>query len=205
MKKLEYKSYNIILEDFKKEMKYDGSQLSSQYIANNYNVLGNSILVFRGGMSLSPAEMVDIKDIQRESHLSEILISSDDSLHVIIEEFDIQPPNLEIEYYRLRLLILIVLEKLKEKSIKAVRRGTDIYIDEKKLNVAIASVGITNSKIHLGVNIKSSGFPKHVNALGLLELGFEEKQLEEWITSVVKQYINEIQMVKEDVVKTKSI
>jgi hypothetical protein len=205
VKEIEYKSYNIILEDFKKAIMYDGSQLSSQYIANHYNVLGNSILVFRGGMSLSPAEMVDIKDIQRESHLSDILISSDDSLHVIIEEFDIQPPNLEIEYYRLRLLILIVLERLNEKGIKAVRKGTDIYINEKKLNVGIASVGVTNSKIHLGVNIKSSGFPKHVNALGLLELGFKEEKLEEWIITIVKQYINEIQMVKEDVVKTKSI
>ena len=98
LKKIEYRSYNIVVEDFENNIIYDGSQLSSQYTANNYNVLGNSILVFRGGMSLSPAEMIDIKDIQRESHLAEILISSDDSLHVIIEEFDIQPPNLEIEY-----------------------------------------------------------------------------------------------------------
>ena len=205
LKKSEYRSYNIVVEDFKNNIIYDGSQLSSQYIANNYDVLGNSILLFRGGMSLSPAEMVDIKDIQRESHLAEILISSDDSLHVIVEEFDIQPPNLEIEYYRLRLLTLIILEKLNIKGIKAQRKGTDIYIDEKKLNVAIASVGVTNSKIHFGLNIGNSGFPQHVNAIGLLELGFKENQLKEWIISVVKQYIDEIQMVKEDVSKTKSI
>ncbi|NPD87190.1 MAG: DUF366 family protein [Asgard group archaeon] len=205
MKKSEYQSYNIVVEDFKNSIVYDGSQLSSQYIANNYDVLGNSILVFRGGMSLSPAEMVDIKDIQRESHLAEILISSSDSLHIIIEEFDIQPPNLEIEYYRLRLLILIILEKLNAKGIKAQRKGTDIYIGEKKLNVAIASVGVTNSKIHLGLNVGSSGFPQHVTAIGLLELKFEDNQLKEWIISVIKQYVDEVQMVKEDVAKTKSI
>ncbi len=205
LKKIEYRSYNIVVEDFENNIIYDGSQLSSQYIANNYNVLGNSILVFRGGMSLSPAEMIDIKDIQRESHLAEILISSDDSLHIIIEEFDIQPPNLEIEYYRLRLLTLIILEKLNLKGIKAQRKGTDIYIGEKKLNVAIASVGVTNSKIHFGLNVGSSGFPQHVTAIGLLELEFEDSQLKEWIISIVKQYIDELQMVKEDVSKTKSI
>ena len=205
LKKIEYRSYNIVVEDFKNNIIYDGSQLSSQYIANNYNVIGNSILVFRGGMSLSPAEMVDIKDIQRESHLAEILISSDDSLHVIIEEFDIQPPNLEIEYYRLRLLTSIILEKLNLKGIKAQRKGTDIYISEKKLNVAIASVGVTNSKIHFGLNVGNSGFPQHVTAIGLLELEFEDNQLKEWITSIVKQYVDEVQLVKEDVSKTKSI
>ena len=67
LKKIEYRSYNIVVEDFKNNIIYDGSQLSSQYIANNYNVLGNSILVFRGGMSLSPAEMIDIKDKNKTS------------------------------------------------------------------------------------------------------------------------------------------
>ena len=205
MRKIEYRSYNIVVEDFGKDIVYDGTQLSSQYIANNYDVLGNSILIFRGGMSLSPKEMVDIKDIQREAHLAEILISSDDSMHVIIEEFDIQPPNLEIEYYRLRLLTLIILEKLAEKGIKAERKGTDIYIDKKKLNVAIASVGVSNSKIHLGLNVGSTGFPDHVTAVGLLELGVKQEQLEKWMISIVKLYIDEVQMVKEDVSKTKPI
>jgi len=205
LRKIEYRSYNIVVEDFGKDIVYDGTQLSSQYIANNYDVLGNSILIFRGGMSLSPKEMVDIKDIQREAHLAEILISSDDSMHVIIEEFDIQPPNLEIEYYRLRLLTLIILEKLAEKGIKAERKGTDIYIDKKKLNVAIASVGVSNSKIHLGLNVGSTGFPDHVTAVGLLELGVKQEQLEKWMISIVKLYIDEVQMVKEDVSKTKPI
>jgi hypothetical protein len=205
LRKIEYQSYNIVVEDFGEDIVYDGSQLSSQHIANNYDVIGNSILLFRGGMSLSPKEMVDLKDIQREAHLAEILISSDDSVHVIIEEFDIQPPNLEIEYYRLRLLTLIILEKLAIKGIKAERKSTDIYVGKKKLNVAIASVGASNSKIHLGLNVGSTGFPDHVNAVGLLELGVDEKQLEEWIISIVKQYIDEVQMVKEDVSKTKPI
>jgi hypothetical protein len=193
------------VEDFNKKITYDGSQFQAQYTSNNYEIIGNSILIFRGGMKLSPEEMVDLKDIQREGHLSEILISSDDSLHLIIEEFDIQPPNLEIQYYRLRILIQIIIESLEEKGITIKREGTDIYVNSSKLSVAIASVGISSSKIHFGINIGNSGFPAHVNAVGLLKLNFKENEIYEWILNLAKQYITEIYMVKEDISKTRSI
>ncbi|MCG3216278.1 MAG: DUF366 family protein [Candidatus Heimdallarchaeota archaeon] len=197
--------YNIIVENLMNPITYDGSQIASQYTSQNYDVIGNSILVFRGSMRLSPNEMIDIKDIQRESHLNEILISSDDSLHFIIEEFDIQPPNLEIEYYRLRLLTQIVIEILQSKGIEGRRKGTDIYIEERKLNVGIASVGISSSKIHFGINIGSTGFPSHVKAIGLLELGLEEEEIKKWSIQIPELYIEEIQRVKEDIVKTKAL
>jgi len=202
---IEYLDYSIAIEDFNKRRTYDGSQFQAQYTANNYEIIGDSILIFRGGMKLSPEEMVDLKDIQRESHLSDILISSDDSLHLIIEEFDIQPPNLEIQYYRLRILIQIIIENLRNKGIIIKRKGTDIYVNSSKLNVAIASVGKSSSKIHFGVNIGNTGFPSHVDAVGLLKLGFNENELKDWIVAVAKKYITEIQMVKEDISKTRSI
>jgi len=198
-------TYNIIIENFDKQITYDGSQISSRYASQHYEVIGNSILIFRGGMKLSPKEMIDIKDIQRESHLNEILISSDDSLHLIIEEFDIQPPNLEIEYYRLRLLTQIAIELLELKGVKVTRKGTDIFVNEKKLNVGIASVGISSSKIHFGVNVGNKGFPSHVSATGLLELGINEQEIEEWALNLANLYIEEIQKIKEDIAKTKAL
>ncbi len=198
-------SYNIIVEDFDKQIIYDGSQISSRYASQHYDVIGNSILIFRGGMKLSPTEMIDIKDIQRESHLNEILISSDDSLHLIIEEFDIQPPNLEIEYYRLRLLTQVAIELLGLKGINTIRRGTDIFVSEKKLNVGIASVGISSSKIHFGINIGNTGFPSHVDATGLLELGINEEEIEELAINLANTYIEEIKKIKEDIAKTKAL
>lgn len=205
MKIIEKQTYRIVVEDFDSPIIYNGSQLSSQHTANNYDIIGNSVLIFRGGMKLSPDEMIDIKDILRESHLNEILISSDDSIHFIIEEFDTQPPNLEIEYYRLRILTQIIIEKLEEEGIKTKRIGTDIYINEKKLNVGIATIGASSGKIHFGINVGNTGFPSHVNALGLLEIGMQENQIKDWVLKIAEQYIEEIHRVKEDIMKTKSI
>ncbi len=205
MKIIERQTYKIVVEDFNNPIIYNGSQLSSQFTANNYDIIGNSILIFRGGMKLSPDEMIDIKDILRESHLNEILISSDDSIHFIIEEFDTQPPNLEIEYYRLRILIQIVIENLKEEGLETKRIGTDIYIEGKKLNVGIATIGASSGKIHFGINVGNTGFPSHVDALGLLEIGMQENQIKDWIVKIAEQYIEEIHKVKEDIVKTRSI
>ena len=198
-------TYSIIFENLDKRITYDGSQISSRYSSQHYDVIGNSILIFRGGMRLSPEEMIDIKDIQRESHLNEILISSDDSLHLIIEEFDIQPPNLEIEYYRLRLLTQVTIELLESRGLKIFRKGTDIFVNNKKLNVGIASVGVSSSKIHFGINIGNTGFPSHVEAIGLFEIGFNEEELEGWVLNLANLYIKEIQRVKEDIAKTKAL
>ena len=198
-------NYSIVIEDLKNLTIYDGSQLSSQFTSQNYNVIGNSILVFRGGMKLSPKEMVDIKDIQRESHLSDILISSDDSLHFIIEEFDIQPPNMEIEYYRLRLLTQIVIEFLMSRGISTMRKGTDIYVQDRKLNVGIASVSVSSSKIHFGINLHCTGFPRHVKATCLFDLEFNEEDIEEIAVQITERYVEEMQRIKEDVAKTRYI
>lgn len=205
MKIQKLSNYSIIIEDLKKLTIYDGTQLSSQFTSQNYDVIGNSILVFRGGMRLSPKEMVDIKDIQRESHLSDILISSDDSLHFIIEEFDIQPPNMEIEYYRLRVLTLLVIEFLKSRGISSTRKGTDIYIDDRKLNVGIASISVSSSKIHFGINLSCTGFPQHVKATCLFDLDVKEDEIEGIIVQITERYVEEIQRIKEDVAKTRYI
>ncbi|OLS32547.1 MAG: hypothetical protein HeimAB125_07710 [Candidatus Heimdallarchaeota archaeon AB_125] len=205
MKTVNKSPYTIILEEFSNKMIYDGSQISSHYAAEKYGVIGESILVFRGGMKLSPKEMVDIKDIIRESHLSNILISSDDSLHFIIEEFDIQPPNMEIEYYRLRILTQITIDILKEKEIEVEKKGTDIFIDGKKLNVGIATVGKSSSKIHFGLNILSTGVPEHVQAVGLLDLGINVDEIQSLAIQIAENYAKEISRIKEDVAKTRTI
>ena len=126
-------------------------------------------------------------------------------LHMIIEEFDIQPPNLEIAYYRLRMLTQLIIEQLQLKGVEVSRNGTDLFINEKKLNVGIATISQTSCKIHFGLNYSDTGIPSHVNAIGLKKLGFTEQDLEEWLLTVAKKYIKEISKIKNDVVKTKPI
>ena len=205
MKKISKNQYTIIVENLSEAIIYDGSQIAGRYTTEKYGVFGETILIFRGGMRLSPDEMVDIKDIVRESHLNKILISSDDSLHFIIEEFDIQPPNMEVEYYRLQVLSQIVIEVLREAGIEISRKGTDMYVGDKKLNVAIATTGISSSKIHFGINIASTGFPSHVDAIGLLELGIQQDDIENIGLEIANRYSDEIAKIKEDVSKTKPI
>jgi len=200
-----YHNYQIVKLDFSESMLYDGSQIRPLYTFERYGVLGNSILIFRGGMRLTPDEMIDVKDIIRESHLAEVLISSDDTLHFIIEEFDTQPPNIEIVYYHLRLLTTIVIEVLYNRGITPNRKGTDIYIEGKKLNVGIASISGNSSKIHFGINILDTGVPNHVNAIGLHNLGIKEEELDELAIQIAKRYVNELFMVKEDIAKTREL
>lgn len=205
MKIEDYLGYKIVWADFNIPIIYDGSQFSSHYLAEKLEIIGDSVYVFRGPMKLSKTEMVDLKDIIRESHLTKILISSDDALNIIIEEFDIQPPNIEIAYYRLRILVLIIIEELNKYNIEVKREGTDMYIQDRKLNVGIASVGKTNSKMHLGINILNSGTPDHIQTTSLLNIGMKEENLMNFIQKIVKKYIEEIQKIKQDIRKTRPI
>ncbi|MHA1865807.1 MAG: DUF366 family protein [Candidatus Heimdallarchaeaceae archaeon] len=200
------KNYSIKYLNFDEGVCYNGLQIHPLYTYEHYNVPGNSVLIFRGSMKLTPKEMLDLKDIIDESHLAKVLISSDDVIHFIVEEFDIQPPNLEIMYYRLRILTIVIIESLIERGITSVqRRGTDIYIGGKKLNVGIATIGGNSGKIHFGINILSSGVPNHVQAIGLKEIGFSEKELLSFAISVARKYVQEIDKVKRDIVKTRVI
>ena len=203
MREFNEKDYTVIVEDFTKNIQYDGSQIQAHYTTEKYGKIGNSILIFRGGMKLSSREMIDLKDIIRESHLANILISADDALHFIIEEFDVQPPNIEIAYLRLRLLTQILIEELQKNSIFPSRNHTDIYVEDKKLNVGIATISPTSIKIHFGVNITDTGIPKHVKAIGLQQLGISEENLYDFALNISKNYIMEVRRIKEDCAKTR--
>ena len=123
MKTLSLFDYHLVSVNLSEKILYDSHQIKAYYTAQKYGVIGNSILIFRGPMKLTANEMVDMKDVLREKHLADVLISADDTLHFIIEEFDIQPPNIELQYYRLRLLTMCVVELLIERGIKVERKG----------------------------------------------------------------------------------
>ncbi len=200
-----YNNYTIAKLDLSDKEIYNGDQIQPLYSFKRYGVLSNSILIFRGGMRLTPNEMIDIKDIRRESHLADVLISSDDTLHFIIEEFDVQPPNIELMYYRLRIFAVVVSDILREKGVNVKRAITDLYIDHKKLNVGIASVGLNSGKIHFGINIVDTGAPSYVKCIGLKNVGINEDNLNELADVIAKRYIDEINAVKNDIAKTKTL
>ncbi|NHJ32312.1 MAG: DUF366 family protein [Asgard group archaeon] len=195
----------IILTDFSKKECYDGSQIKPLWALNKYGVSGSSLVIFRGSMKIPQDEMIDIQDIIREKDLAEILISGDDCIHFIIEMFDDQPANLKVAYHRLHLLAFIVQKIVEEEyEIGLVKKGTDLYHKEKKLNVAIATSSNSSTKIHFGINIVSTGVPDYVKAVGLYDINKNIK-LEKIAERISKEFITEINDIDQDIIKSRTL
>jgi len=187
------------------EITYDGSQLKALWSYRNHGIQGNSVVVFEGPINVHKDEMVDVKDIRREEHLSDILIRSDRAINFIIEQFD-QPPNLLLMYHRLQLISIIAKELIHEQLGITIRRdGSDLYHNGKKLSVGIATVSLTSGKIHCALNITSTGGPEYVPIIGLMDLGLEEENIKEFGKQIATRYAMEIMELTSDVSKTRPI
>lgn len=143
-----------------KEITYTGEQLRSHWIYEESNLLGDTIVSFIGGADVKLDHMVDLLDVKEESP-----IYSSKMLHFIIEHFSI--PLVEM-ILRQRLFICQIHEYLNSVQSEFVltRNGDDLYINDKKLSVSIATLSPVSGLIHVGLNIDSAGAP--VKAAGLL-------------------------------------
>ncbi len=189
----------------KERQTYDGSQIRPFWAFSALNILGTSIVVFRGSMCLPKSEMIDLKDIKREGHLGEFLITADDALSFIIEHFEDQPPNLRLMYFRLRILVLCTLEVLKMQTKQEIRRkGTDLYSNGAKLNVGIASVSTTSGKIHFALNVSKEGTPAYINVIGLRELEIKLDPLDIG-KEIAERYVTELTAIEDDISKSRSL
>ena len=194
----------IIFHDFANKECYDGTQIHPLWALDKFEVMGDTIVIFRGSMSIPMDEMIDVKDIVRERDLADILISGDDCIHFIIEMFDDQPANLKVAYHRLHLLSFIV-QRIVEKELKISieKKGTDLYHKDRKLNVGIATCSNNSSKIHFGINILSTGVPEYVKAIGLFDIDKNVK-LEELAMKIADDFKFEIEGIADDVVKSRT-
>jgi hypothetical protein len=122
----------------------------------------------------------------------------------MIEMFDDQPANLKMAYHRLHLLCLLAQKVIeKEYTITLKRNGTDLFFRGKKLNVAIATSSNNSSKIHFGLNVVSSGVPKHVQAIGLKEIN-DNIELLAVAKKIAEKFIAELQAIKDDITKSRT-
>lgn len=144
-----------------KEIKYTGVQLAPHWIYKNFNIMGNAIVSFIGECEVKLDHMVDIEDV-----INNEPIYSKKMLSFIEENFN---SSLEEMVYKQRLLVTITKELIEHKnpSIKVIRSGDDLYIDNKKLSVSIATKSITSTLIHFGLNIDAENAP--VNAADLVK------------------------------------
>ncbi len=144
-----------------KEIKYTGTQLSPHWIYKNFKIKGNAIVSFIGECDVNLNHMVDIEDV-----INNEPIYSKKMLNFIEENYN---SSLEEMVYKQRLLVTITKELIEKKSpnIKIIRNGDDLYINNKKLSVSIATKSITSTLIHFGLNINAQGAP--INAADLIE------------------------------------
>ncbi len=162
-------------------IKYTGNELAPHWIYKKFNLQGDAIVAFCGECEVKLSEMVDIEDVINNEPIYSKLM-----LNFIVEFFNI---GLVEGVLRQRLLISIIKEELEKLiSNKVIRKGDDIFIDNKKLSVSIATKSITSVLIHTGININSTGAP--VEAIDLNSLNVTN--IKEFANNIMIKYSNEI-------------
>ena len=104
---------------------------------------------------------------------------------------------------------MIFREILTEYGIQTKRNGDDIFVDDGKLSISIASISLSSVKIHFALNLEDKGTPSDVDTIGLFDIKVNGKQvftndnLLDLINETVKRFINELETIENDISKTK--
>ena len=163
------------------EIKYEGWQLSPHWIYKNFKIQGDAIVAFVGECEVKLTEMVDIEDV-----INNEPIYSKSMLSFISEQFNV---GLLEGVFRQRLLICTIKEALEKRGYKITRSGDDLFFEDKKLTVSIATKSVNSILIHTGININSDGAP--VKASGLAsELGLSD--IKDFAKEIMNKYSQEI-------------
>ena len=181
---------------------YDGSQINPSWAFQEYGIYGSSVITWIGPVNITPNNLKDFADVGLE-------IKSNYMVNFICEFFDQQPPNMRVAYLRQRLLVMIFRETLAEYGVETKRDGDDIFVDDRKLSISIASVSLSSSKIHFAFNLEDKGTPDDVETIGLYDIEinnqqiFNEDNLVDLINEVVDRFIKELETIENDISKTK--
>ncbi len=163
-----------------KKITYTGEELHSLFAYLNHGVLGDSVVAFRGPCEVSFDHMVDGEDL-----LEQAKIQGSDMVHFIFEIFD-RP--LFAGVLLQRLFAAVVIDMLKslananadaksKVSVDLQRSGDDIYWQNKKLSISIATRSPNSIMIHFAVNVSNEGTP--VLTCSLEDFGIEPQRFAE--------------------------
>ncbi len=178
------------------EIKYTGAELAPHWIYKNFNILGDTIVAFIGECEVKLTEMVDISDV-----INNEPIYSKKMLNIIVEHFGI---DLREGVFRQRMLVVILKEILEDllPGIAIVRDGDDLFFENKKLTVSIATKSVTSILIHFGINIDPEGAP--VNASGLYT-DLKITDIKSLANDLLDRYKNEVVSISEAVCKVRGV
>jgi len=177
---------NMHTKFIEKEIKYTGAELCPHWIYRTFKLQGDAVVAFCGECEVKLTEMVDIEDV-----INNEPIYSKSMLNFIVEHFN---TGLIEGVTRQRLLICIIKEELENLftiyhlPFTLQRRGDDLFIDNKKLSVSIATKSSTSVLMHIGVNIDPEGAP--IEAIGLKDLGISD--INDFAQKIMVKYSKEI-------------
>lgn len=181
---------------------YDGSQINPSWAFQEFGIYGSSIVTWIGPVNITPDNLKDFADVGLE-------IKSNYMVNFICEFFDQQPTNMRVAYLRQRLLVMIFREILTEYGISTKREGDDIFVENRKLSISIASVSLSSAKIHFALNMEDKGTPDDVETIGLFDIKvngervFNNGDLLNLINETVSRFIDELETIENDISKTK--
>lgn len=154
---------------------YDGSPLRAHWILRRFGIVGDAIVAFRGPCDVTDAEMADLED------LGGVGIRGADMLHFLLERFD--ECGLETAVLRQRLLAATVAEELARRERPVRRDGDDLWWDDRKLSISIATRSAVSTLVHFALNVTNAGTP--VPTAALTELGIEPREFAEGVLARV--------------------
>lgn len=151
---------------------YDGSQLHSHFAYRNWKVMGDSVVSWQGPCQIPSSNIVDGEDL-----LAGQTICGDQMLHFIVELFN---QSLGFAVLVQRVFAGLVLEICRKESQSLMapelyRRGDDIYYQNQKLSISVATISPVSALIHFGINISNEGTP--VKTLCLKDLCIDPYQI----------------------------
>jgi hypothetical protein len=178
----------------RKKNNYDGSQLISHWIYNSFSLLGDAALSFIGPCQVKE-NLIDLIDRRKDN-----FIYSPAMLHFIVEHFGVSLKEIVL---RQRILVAIVAEEINFIKGQMIinRKGNDLFYNDKKLSVSIATVSRVSGLIHLGLNI-SLDKKVPVDAACLTALKIKPEELAK---KVLQRYAEEQDNFKKSLVKVRSV
>lgn len=172
---------------------YTGKELRSHFIYDQFNLLGDAIVAFSGPCEVALEHMVDLEDVKLNAP-----IYSENMLHFIGEFYGI---SLETTIVYQRLLIALMSQEMHALGFsKVLRHGDDLYEDDAKLSVSIATLSPTSTLLHAAINISSKNTP--VKTKGLEDFKISPAAFAQ---KILKDFQEEFQDISKALCKVRSV
>lgn len=153
-------------------LKYDGSQLHSNFANTQFKVSGDSIVAWRGPCDVSLEFMVDGEDRDAGSK-----ICGDDMIHFILEVSGfnlIGITALQRLFAAVAKDVVTGLSPEKKLTAEMRREGDDLWFGKRKLSVSVATMSPNSAMIHFAVDVTNVGTPVPTISLDDLKINSYE-------------------------------